>query len=209
MELKVHDLIRMSSPGELLSECLLPEWVHNSLNRTPWVVVRRDASEDGLISVGVRGEYRNQRFAALLPTHCVKELVTPEQLVVDAVWRMHRFEENSELNVQLEKVSAYYNQAGLIWGLGGSVGFELVSGARTVHISSDVDLVLYALDPVDRKTAADWHAYNRQLSIRVDALLETPAGACSLQEYVRSDTHILLRTKNGPMLVKSPWTLNL
>jgi phosphoribosyl-dephospho-CoA transferase len=210
MELKVHNLVRIHSSGELRSELPLPEWVHDSLKRTPWVVVRRSAIKDGLIPVGVRGSNRSQRFAAQLPVLCVKELVTPEQLVVDAAWRMHVpvSEENARLFLQLEKVLEYYNQAGLRWGIAGSLGFELTSGAPTVHPSSDMDLVLYAPDPVDRKTAASWHAFNRQLSIRIDALLETPVGACSLQEYVSSDTPILLRTVNGPMLVKSPWTLD-
>ena len=43
-----------------------PFWVTDSLERAPFVVVRRSDSVDGLIPIGVRGSMRNQRFGAYL-----------------------------------------------------------------------------------------------------------------------------------------------
>jgi phosphoribosyl-dephospho-CoA transferase len=86
------------------------------------------------------------------------------------------------------------------------MGYELASGAITVHPDSDIDLVIYAPYRVAYETAASWNAFNVQRSVSVDAMLETPEGACSLTEYVRSRSPILLRTINGPRLMECPWT---
>ncbi len=206
MELKVHDLIRIKSSMDLRSEGPVPGWCHEAVNRTPWVVVRRSSFKGGLIPVGVRGASRSHRFAAHLPFQCLLEVVTPVQLAVQARWRVHAPETDLPTFTVMNEIADYYNRAGVCWGPTGSMGYELASGTRTVTPASDIDLAIYALQPVERKTAAAWHAFNRHRSIRIDALLETPRGACSLSEYVRSDDPILLRTMNGPIMVKCPWT---
>ncbi|CAG7652668.1 malonate decarboxylase holo-ACP synthase [Paenibacillus allorhizosphaerae] len=207
MELRVHDLVRIQSSADLECESAVPEWVCDALKRAPWVVIRRSPVKNGRIPVGVRGAGRTQRFAAYLPTRSVKEAVTPVQLAVQARWRGYSLGADSQAFSQLEEIADYYNRAGIRWGPTGSVGFELASGTGTVHPGSDIDLAIYLPQRVERKTVARWNTFNHQCSVKVDALLETPAGACSLSEFVRQEeSTILLRTMNGPTLVKCPWT---
>ncbi|CAG7609327.1 Phosphoribosyl-dephospho-CoA transferase [Paenibacillus solanacearum] len=200
-------MLRIQSSADLECERAVPEWVCEALKRAPWVVIRRSPVKDGRIPVGVRGAGRTQRFAAYLPIHCVKETVTPVQLAVQARWRAYAHGADSQAFAQLEVIADYYNRAGIRWGPTGSIGFELASGASTVHPRSDIDLAIYLPQRVERKTLTAWNTFNHQCSVKIDALLETPAGACSLSEFVRQEeSTILLRTMNGPALVKCPWT---
>jgi phosphoribosyl-dephospho-CoA transferase len=41
--------------------------------------------------------------------------------------------------------------------------------------------------------------------VRIDVLLETPNGAVALAEYANSVDHMLLRSAQGPRLVRDPW----
>lgn len=208
MELKVHDLVRIHSSADLECVSAVPEWVHLALKRAPWVVIRRSPVSNGRIPVGVRGTGRNQRFAAFLPIRFVDEVVTPVQLAIQARWREYSLKAESQVFSQLEEIADYYNQAGICWGPTGSVGFELASGADTVHSGSDIDLAIYLPKQVEWETITGWNAFNQRCSVKVDALLETPAGACSLSEFARQEkSMVLLRTLNGPALVKCPWTI--
>jgi phosphoribosyl-dephospho-CoA transferase len=206
MEVNVHDLLTVHSSTALRSEDEIPDWVHESVNRTQRVVVRRADMKDGLIPVGVRGAMRHQRYAAYLSSASVTGVVTPVQLVTQASWNTNASKDNQPLFLTLNSLASYYRDAGVCWGLAGSVGFELASGSPVVHSGSDIDIVIYATQPVEKQTAALWNQFHQQFSFRVDALLETLLGACSLSEYASVSSRILLRTKRGPRLVNSPWS---
>jgi phosphoribosyl-dephospho-CoA transferase len=66
--LLAHDLLQISGDADVVcvGEQRRPFWVTDSLERAPFVVVRRSGSVDGLIPIGVRGSMRNQRFGAYL-----------------------------------------------------------------------------------------------------------------------------------------------
>lgn len=209
MELKVHDLIRIQSICDIQCESLVPEWVYEAVKQSPWVVVRRSAIQNGLIPIGVRGIGRNQRFAAYVPIRNVVECLTPVQLAAQARERLLYSGMRSHIYFVLEEMIRFYGGLGIPCGPTGSVGFELASGAAVVHSGSDMDWVIYATEHVERQTAAQWNAFHMKHSIRVDALLETPHGACSLTEYVQSDFGMLLRTGSGPILVGCPWKLDV
>ena len=70
---------------------------------------------------------------------------------------------------------------------------------------SDLDLVLSAELPVARTDAARLHTDLSKLPVRIDLLLETPRGAAVLAEYGRGVDVILLRSAQGPRLVRDPW----
>ncbi len=62
-----HDLIRLRGPIALTADEPMPGvGLCQPLRRAPWVVVRRGYLGDGMISVGVRGMARHERFAAWL-----------------------------------------------------------------------------------------------------------------------------------------------
>ena len=206
-ELKTHTLVRIEGAQALAtaSESALPDWVAGSLWRAPWVVIRRAPIHAGLLPVGVRGESRQQRFAAWLCPGEALELATPQALAACTPTRAV-----APLAV-LPHVERIMREHGLarLWGPAGSVGFELASGKPTVTTSSDLDLVIEVAGPalIASKAVSLWNAL-AALPVRVDVLLETPRGAVALSEYIRAragDNHpsFVLRTLTGPRLVES------
>lgn len=195
-----HDLLRVRGP-ESLSGAPPPGWAAAALRATPWVVVRRALlSDNGSLPVGVRGRRRAQRHAAWLPPRDVARRVRPEELAgrgaaLDPLLPAVR---------ALATVAETFVAAGLSWGPTGSVGFELVTGARAVNASSDLDVLVRADEPLDRRVAADLLDGISGLGCRVDCLVEAPAGAFALAELV-SGNAVLLRTEDGPRLVADPW----
>ncbi|MFB6364938.1 malonate decarboxylase holo-ACP synthase [Paenibacillus elgii] len=206
MELLVHDLLQICHIESIVSNEEVPQWVYESLLQSPWVVVRRAPFQDGMIPIGVRGEHRNQRFGAYLPSSEVIMKVTPEQLVSQAGWRTSARLHTTRAFLILDIVSSYYGRYDWSWGLTGSVGFELASSTPTARPDSDLDIVIRMPQPLDGETARTLHDWHAQLPIRVDAQLETPFGAVALAEYARHEKQVLLRTSSGPKLVNNPWS---
>lgn len=103
----------------------------------------------------------------------------------------------------LWSLRAGLDRSGLVWGPTGSVGFELATGTATVTSSSDLDLVLRAWQP-----RAVWDQLVAVASLltaaptRVDCQVETRWGAVALAELVGGSTDVLLRTPQGPRLVR-------
>jgi phosphoribosyl-dephospho-CoA transferase len=158
--------------------------------------------------VGVRGDVRSQRAAAWLPHHAAGECITPLRLAATRAWREHPRAAATPAIAVLDDVAAIFVTQGFAgrWGPGGSVGFELASGVRCATADSDLDLVLSAALPVTRADAARLHTELSKLPARIDLLLETPRGAAVLAEYARGADAILLRSVQGPRLVRDPWS---
>ncbi len=206
---KTHTLLRIRGPEALEGE--VPTWVTESLQRAPWVVVRRAPFLGGLIPVGIRGESRVQRFAGWVSPDAVLEAVDPQTLARRRSWALAdqaRFAAIPALAAldAIEKIMAERG-LGTLWGPAGSVGFELASGRATATVRSDLDLVVAIDGPGSPEVTAGnpcalWAAL-ADLPVRVDVLLETPYGAVALQEYARSRTEngsFILRTTAGPRL---------
>jgi phosphoribosyl-dephospho-CoA transferase len=199
-----HDLLRLTGGAELRHEESVPAWVPTSLARAPWVVVRRARGPGGLIPVGVRGSTRAERFAALLAPDAVAARVTPEDLIAERVWNhMPRTRRVESLQV-LDNVDELFSSLGLVWGPTGSVGFELATGVAAAGTTSDLDVVVRAPEPWPLDNAREIADHLNRLPTRVDAQLDTPAGAVTLAEYARGD-RVLLRTPDGPRLTWDPW----
>jgi phosphoribosyl-dephospho-CoA transferase len=216
-ELKTHTLLRIGGAAALATEADsdLPTWVGKSLQRAPWVVVRRAQMRDGLIPVGVRGESRQERFASWICANAVLEYVTPQALAARRPWATTL--EPSRCAVvpalaTLDRADRIMSEHGLqgLWGPGGSVGFELASGVPAATASSDLDLVIYAgrLEPggplgqSSMDIARSLVAALATLPVRVDVLLELPDGALALAEYIRPPGgSVMLRTTEGPRLI--------
>ena len=199
-----HTLLRIGGPQALQGES--PTWGIESLQRAPWVVVRRARSCGELIPVGVRGELREQRYASWLAPRDILEIVTPRTLAHRRAWLQIEAVRRASVPAlnALDQVETVMRAHGLegMWGPGGSVGFELASARATAAINSDLDLIVECTT-VD--ACALWAAL-AALPVRVDALLETPHGAVALQEYARSRSEngsFLLRTTQGPRLTQT------
>jgi phosphoribosyl-dephospho-CoA transferase len=202
--LRPHDMLRLTGGAGLCHEESVPAWVPTSLARAPWVVVRRARGPGGLIPVGVRGSTRAQRFAALLAPDAVAARVTPEDLIAERVWHhMPRARRLGPLRV-LDTVDELFSSFGLAWGPTGSVGFELATGVAAAGTASDLDVVVRAPEPLPLRNAREIADNLNRLPVRVDAQLDAPAGVVTLADYVRGG-RILLRTPDGPILIRDPW----
>jgi phosphoribosyl-dephospho-CoA transferase len=197
-------MLRLTSGAGLRHEESVPTWVSTSLAWAPWVVVRRARAPAGLIPVGVRGSTRAERFAALLAPDAVAARVTPEVLIAERVWHhMPRARRMGPLGV-LDAVDELFSSLGLVWGPTGSVGFELATGVAATGTASDLDVVVRAPEPWPLESAREIADHLNRLPTRVDAQLDTPAGAVTLAEYAQG-SRVLLRTPDGPRLTWDPW----
>ncbi len=202
--MRPHDMLRLTSSAGLRHEESVPAWVATSLARAPWVVVRRARAPAGLIPVGVRGSTRAERFAALLAPDAVAARVSPEDLIAERVWdQMARARRVESLRV-LDAVGELFSSVGLVWGPTGSVGFELATGVAVAGTASDLDVVVRVPELWPLENAREIADHLNRLPTRVDAQLDTPAGAVTLAEYARGG-RVLLRTPDGPRLTLDPW----
>jgi phosphoribosyl-dephospho-CoA transferase len=205
MEVIVHDLLRLRSPGDLLSRDRVPEWASDALVRAPWVVVRRAEVECETIPIGVRGQSRSERFAAFVHSSSIVECVRPQDLTSSEAWTRAIRREELPVMRALCKVHATLRTFDLSWGPVGSVAFELASGFPITHRTSDLDLIVrrrdFLIPPVTVRTLL---ALVEGIGVRMDFLLETAEGAVSLLEYARGESNLVLRSARGPRLIPHP-----
>ncbi len=201
----VHSLLRIGCIDALEWESAPPDWAFGSLQRAPWVVVRRPAPRGDFWPVGVRGESRSQRAAAWLPMTAVTECATPQSLLTQALacnFLRHPLAAFAALPAAAEIFNAQFLEGA--WGPGGSVAFELASGVPTATASSDLDLIVHVEEPGAMRNPAQLQAALSRLPVRADVLIETPQGGVLLAELSTGGA-MLLRSAVGPRMVRSPW----
>lgn len=204
MELKPHDLIKLSSlrDGFLTEENELPQWAQHSLQASPYVVVRRAPFRGEYTPVGVRGKKRSERFGLYISKSVISKVISPIQLQESFPSKERQHLKAFQTLKQVREILQTEEQ----WGLGGSVGFELATGVQTVKETSDVDVILYKKDMVNIKKARELLAYLDDLQSRVDISVETKFGSFSLLEYCSKES-FLLKTIEGPKLIQKPFFL--
>jgi phosphoribosyl-dephospho-CoA transferase len=204
---QTHALLRIANGRSLQESETLPSWAWAALRRAPWVVVRRAGARDGLIPVGVRGTRRSERLAAWLHRSAVLDSLTPLELAARRDWLRRVRRASLPALAALEGVASIMREHGLsgAWGPCGSVGFELASGVATATVASDLDLMVQPHRPLADAAAAALLASLAQLAVRTDVLLELPHGAVALAEYALAQAPLVLRTPDGPRLVRDPW----
>lgn len=158
-----------------------------------------------MVAVGVRGQTRSERFAALLPIDAIRQFITPEHLGQTRCWAS-----NPRLPIipalqALDEVAAALGLMAFAWGPVGSVGFELASRQQTITPSSDLDVLIRAPQRVDLVIARTLLERLTALPVRTDIQVETPLGAFALREYAEAPSRVVLRTVSGPQLVADPW----
>lgn len=206
MDHRPHDLLRLS-PDVLGVPDDAPAWAVRGFARERlWVVVRRAVSEPGTVPVGVRGSARRERwaFSASLPS--VRERVSPEALARGRAWRSVRTTRGGlPAFAALEAVAGLLEGRGLVWGPGGSVGYELASGLPAVTADSDLDLILRRPHRLTRADACGIIEGLASLPVRADAQIETGTGSVALAEWGNGGK-VLLRRAGGPVLTDDPWS---
>jgi phosphoribosyl-dephospho-CoA transferase len=199
---QVHDLIRIDADSFNIRSA--PTWVEQSLRACPWVVARRDQAPKGLISVGVRGRMRNERWGGYTSESAIEMIVEPPALL--RVLRSSLGPSTSPAMHLLDQVIDRWKGLMLPWGPAGSVGFEIGSGCPAVTPLSDLDLVIRARSRLSVELARLLWECVARLKPKVDVRIETPACGFALEEYVRAPPRrILLHCPQGARLGDDPW----
>jgi len=208
-----HDLVRLREPIALAVTAPVPSWVEPVLRRIPWVVVRRGHVRDGMMPVGVRGPTRSQRFAAFVAVVEIADRLSPEDLIGSGYVLSQKRKDTVPALAALDRVAGFLMRRGYTWGPGGSVGFEIATGAATATAASDLDLILRQDRRLEQRPgvpgapATDLLAALAKAAApaRIDVLLETPLGGVSLADLAALQAQVLVRTSCGPRLAVDPW----
>ncbi len=197
--MRPHDLLRLTPNAALVADDV-PGWVGPALARAPFVVVRRAEIQGDLVPVGVRGSTRSERFPAWLRARDIAQTIRPEALARATPVRLE-LPALAALPL-VANIAALFD---LVWGPGGSVGFELASGAPAVTDESDLDVILRPDARHTREALAEFLRLVDELDIRIDATIESDVGAVALREWLVSPERALIKTKSGPQLGAFSW----
>lgn len=197
-----HDLLWGASADWL--EAGAPAWARAVLAAGLPVVVRRASARDGWIAVGLRGQGRERRHAAWMPLAAVRQCMRPEQLTGGGE-RECACAPLRALALLRPQLDALCRQRALAWGVTGGTGYQLGSGVTVLGEDSDLDLLLRAPRPLERRQAQALLERLERLPCRVDLQLETPAGAVALRDWASSASRVLLKAGSGARLVGDPW----
>lgn len=197
LKLEAHDLLWGMSADALAEDA--PLWVKAVLQRGDPVVVRRAITATDQVAVGLRGEFRHQRYAAVMPRSMITRQLKPEALTeVD----IHQFKHLAE---RLQGISSIMKNFSGCWGYTGSFGFELATGIATVTAQSDIDLLIRTEQPFAKQQAIELLETFQQAGLNVDIQLQLPQGGLALKEWARNSGKVLLKRPHGAVLVENPW----
>ena len=204
---RVHDLLFLRSGIVSSAGVAKPAWVTSLESSDLWVVVRRSIASNGLVSVGIRGIDRHERWGGFANLADVKERFRPSQLSYNMARRtriaMPALAALFWLEGQLDKSE-------LDWGPVGSVGFELATGQQVVTETSDLDIALFAPTQFSRDTARDLWSVMRAATAKIDVRVETSYCGFSLEEYAREETEkVLIRLRESRKLATNPWAISV
>jgi phosphoribosyl-dephospho-CoA transferase len=206
-KIRTHDLMELRNPSLTPGEendTTTPEWVESILRMKTVVVRRRGFSSAHGIPVGVRGPERRHRWAAFTPAGNIHRVLTPQSIL--NAWRHKGFPGEMNAFAALRALQQRWDSIAYEWGPGGSVAFELATGIATVTAASDLDIVLYAADPIPLAITRSLLSSTSDLACRIDVLIETPYCGFALAEFVAAHgSKILLRTPYGRSFGNDPW----
>jgi len=197
LELEAHDLLWGMTVDFLAEDA--PLWVKEVLQRGDPVVVRRAITSVDQVAVGVRGQFRHQRYAGQMPRSAISRQLKPEALTHV---NTQQFEHLAE---RLQTISSIMKNFSGCWGYTGSFGFELATAVKTVTQQSDIDLLIRAEQPFEKKQAIELLETFQQAGLNVDIQLQLPQGGLALKEWAGNSGKVLLKRADGAVLVENPW----
>jgi phosphoribosyl-dephospho-CoA transferase len=207
--IRPHYLVKVDTAaisfGNNSFDVSVPASVRRELEETNFVVVRRGVITENWVPIGIRGPQRFQRWAAWYPRYAIQEIVKPMDLLtqIDIV----NDREFTPARRGLRSLMKAWQSLTYPWGPAGSLGFEVATGKQTTTLQSDLDVVIYADEPLSRRDAQRLLTSAEDLDVKVDIRIETPMCGFSLTEYATSPTKtILLGTCAGPILGSDPWS---
>jgi phosphoribosyl-dephospho-CoA transferase len=210
--IRPHYLLKIDtaaiSCGSHSFDVSVPASVRRELEETNFVVVRRGVVTQNWVPIGIRGPHRSQRWAAWYPRYAIQGIVKPMDLLTRADTLNDR--DISPARCAFQSLRNAWQSLAYPWGPAGSLGFEAATGKQTTTMRSDLDVVIYADEPLSRRDAQRLLAAADDLEVTVDIRIETPMCGFSLAEYATPPTKtILLRTNAGPILGDDPWDKNV
>lgn len=198
-----HDLLRLRALPPAGNP---PPWLAGAFAQAPFAVVRRTEAPPGFVAVGFRGRSRSDRHGAFVAIDAIESVHSPEAI---APGRVGPQREMLGAFAALRRIVELGGFDSLVWGPTGSVGFELATGQPTVKETSDLDLLVRTPYWLSRAQARLWRAQlesiEREIGLRIDAQLETPAGGVALIEWIEDKPRVMARSVSGPSLVADPW----
>jgi phosphoribosyl-dephospho-CoA transferase len=200
LTVRVHDLVRLRSDRQSPLDPL-PAWARESLDAAPWVVVRREEPPHDAIPVGVRGAARAERFATFVWERDIAEVVSPERVVDRLIGRDGRL-----ANIA-RAVDEIASDCGLRWGILGSFGYELASGRSVTTPSSDLDVIIRAVDvalPAVHHFDDECRAIAALTDTRIDVEADIGVGCVALRELCSGVRRVMVKTAHGPTLFEVP-----
>jgi len=203
--LRVHDLLLLKSGVVSAADVARPDWVASFTAPALWVVVRRATAPDGFVPVGIRGNYRRQRWGGFAELSEVSGKVRPSQL---SFYMASHTRSVIPALAALAWLEGRLDKSELDWGPVGSVGFELATGQQVVSETSDLDIALSAPTRFTRDTARDLWSLMSAAPAKVDVRVETPYCGFSLEEYAREGAEqVLVRLPASHQLTADPWSV--
>ena len=200
---EAHDLLRLCDLPDARDR---PDWLPDAFARAPFAVVRRAQAPAGFVAVGFRGTDRAQRYGTFVEHAAVEAVLSPEHLRDRAVAAQRRTLKAFAALHALVEDACLDERA---WGPTGSVGFELATMQPTATGSSDLDIVIRTPAPLSREDGLALRErvtrIERSIGVRIDAQLETPAGAIALSEWASGKQRVMARAAHGPSLIADPW----
>lgn len=197
MEVNVHDLIKICHEQEIISDNTVPSWVNDAIRKNPYVIVRRAFSPAPYIPIGIRGEKRNERFAAYVRESEQLQIIHPEFFIYEELWR----DKKGTIFKHLHTIREIMENEGVVWGIIGSVAYELVTNTPCTTDSSDIDLIVRYTPQLSMERCKRIIEKCNDIPIKIDVQIEFDRKACSMKEYVQNNQEaILFKTDVGPVL---------
>ncbi|GAK06852.1 phosphoribosyl-dephospho-CoA transferase [Geomicrobium sp. JCM 19038] len=198
MMYKPHDLLKVNVNAFITDHSDLPLWVQSSLQKNPYVVVRRGETDHSSIPIGIRGTCRSKRFATTVSYNHVLDVLTPLELRSFDEKRLRLTSAQETFIMMKEFLNSKH------WGPTGSVGFELATESQTMNEESDFDILIHS-EWISVSVAK--HIVNQfdTTPLTVDPLIQTEDGWFLLREYALGKG-VLFKTQTGIELRNDPWT---
>lgn len=205
---QVHDLVRID-PATAARWNDAPSWVRASLERAPWVVVRRGPATTTDVPIGVRGATRAERFGTNLRSADIRERLTPLQLrarIPPVPPAEASIDGAARVLHAANAVAAAASRLGIRWGPTGAYGFELAAGIRATHLTSDLDMIVLGVlpPPTLRAFARCCERIAGATGVRIDAEVLVDGVGIALAEAVSGAPLVLAKTPTGPRLIAAP-----